>query len=371
MEYIIVFAIIAGLSFALISKAKHSYHNRRLRDELKARESELDSRDQYIKQRDKAFKKDFCTGRHWLAEFVAEAEKAVDSSRERYLHTKSHPAHKAAEIVAQVKQEKRSATTQLKFVEYQLKSYEEYFPFLEDFREVILEERVPLGAKKNNIESLESADPALQHISREEWESLSETNRNQLALDRYMLRPKSNWEIGILYERYIGYLRENRGWRVVFHGAIKGYEDFGRDLICKKANSVEIIQAKCWSRTKTIHEKHIFQLYATCVHYGLEHPNLSITPIFSTTTGLSTAAKLVAETLGVSVEHIDLPKHWPIIKCNVNPSTGERIYHLPFDQQYDRTVIGAVAGECYVSTVEEAEALGFRRAFRYGGPFTS
>ncbi|HET6202929.1 MAG TPA: hypothetical protein VFI25_09025 [Planctomycetota bacterium] len=57
----------------------------------------------------------------------------------------------------------------------------------------------------------------------------------------------------------------------------------------------------------------------------------------------------------------------PMVKCNVNGSTKERIYHLPFDQQYDRTAIGTIPGECYVATVREAERLGFRRAWRFRG----
>ena len=43
----------------------------------------------------------------------------------------------------------------------------------------------------------------------------------------------------------------------------------------------------------------------------------------------------------------------------------EKIYHLPFDQQYDRIAIDAGKGECYTATVKEAEKLGFRRAFRH------
>ena len=46
---------------------------------------------------------------------------------------------------------------------------------------------------------------------------------------------------------------------------------------------------------------------------------------------------------------------------------GEKIYHLPFDQQYDRTLIKEEKNECYLETVKEAEALGFRRAFRWRG----
>jgi hypothetical protein len=45
---------------------------------------------------------------------------------------------------------------------------------------------------------------------------------------------------------------------------------------------------------------------------------------------------------------------------------GTKIYDLPFDQQYDRTLI-EYKDECYVETVAEAEKLGFRRAFRWRG----
>jgi hypothetical protein len=245
--------------------------------------------------------------------------------------------------------------------------YEEYFPFLEDFREVILEERIPLGSSLDSLRELKASDPVHRHLSREEYERLTELERNQLALDRYMERPKSDWEIGLLYERYLGSLWEAKGWRVVFHGAIKGYQDFGRDLICAKDAVVEIVQAKCWSRHKTIHEKHVFQLFATTLHYGLENPSQTVFPVFVTTTELSDTARVVASRLQVRVENVPLPSRWPMIKCNVNSGTGEKIYHLPFDQQYDRAVIGAVPGECYVATVADAVQRGFRRAHRYYG----
>lgn len=50
------------------------------------------------------------------------------------------------------------------------------------------------------------------------------------------------------------------------------------------------------------------------------------------------------------------------IKCNVNQ--GNKIYHLPFDQQYDRTQI-CKPGEFYAYTVKEAVTAGFRRAYRH------
>lgn len=53
---------------------------------------------------------------------------------------------------------------------------------------------------------------------------------------------------------------------------------------------------------------------------------------------------------------------------NVARASGERIYHLPFDQQYDTTVVEPDRGECFVATVAEAEQLGFRRAWRWHAP---
>jgi hypothetical protein len=56
---------------------------------------------------------------------------------------------------------------------------------------------------------------------------------------------------------------------------------------------------------------------------------------------------------------------YPRIKCNVARPAGERIYHLPFDQQYDATVIEPDRGEFYAWTTTDAEPKGFRRAWRW------
>ena len=75
----------------------------------------------------------------------------------------------------------------------------------------------------------------------------------QRALDEFKTRNLCNLEIGRLYERYIGYLREQDNWRVAFTGILGGYGDLGRDLVCIKDNQHQIIQAKCWSKKKEIH----------------------------------------------------------------------------------------------------------------------
>lgn len=51
------------------------------------------------------------------------------------------------------------------------------------------------------------------------------------------------------------------------------------------------------------------------------------------------------------------------IKGNIN-SKGERIYHMPGQQHYDRTVIDESKGERWFCSAAEAEAAGWRPAQR-------
>lgn len=86
--------------------------------------------------------------------------------------------------------------------------------------------------------------------------------------------------------------------------------------------------------------------------------------IFITSTTLSETARKFANILGIEVIENKEMSDFPRIKCNIN--MGNKIYHLPFDQQYDRTEI-TEPGEFYAYTVKEAEQHGFRRAFRHSG----
>ena len=100
----------------------------------------------------------------------------------------------------------------------------------------------------------------------------------------------------------------------------------------------------------------------------IKREKLKIKPVFTTTTELSETAQAVADDLEIRVDKIELDKNYPMIKCNINKVTSEKIYHLPIDQQYDKILIGDEQGECYVSTTMEAENKGFRRAWKYRGP---
>ena len=333
----------------------------------------MQDREAYLTRLRQEFEKGFLSGRTWLSQFVAEAESTLDDFRADRLGAQLQAAPKAAVELKKALAERREFKQRTKFLEYQLKSYKEYFPFLEDYEDLILDEGISFSATSNNLEALEKADPVLQYVERNDYEKFSPRERNQLAFDRYVNRSHSASEIGRIYERFLGYLYERDGWRVDYVGIIEGYEDLGRDLICHKGNEILIIQAKCWSAEKTIREKHIFQLFGTAQLYLMndaqnELGRRKVSARFITTTELSPVARKAAEWLKIEVkEKFALDKAYPMIKCNINQATKEKIYHLPFDQQYDRTKIIPAMGEFYAGTVAEAEQNGFRRAFRYSG----
>ncbi len=322
-------------------------------------------------------------GRQWLANAFAEFVDTRNLDVECWLAVKPRPAAKAADQVADIRRRFRDAVKSMKLLEYQVSSYEEYFPFLVEYRDAIIDESVDL--RGDAAGTLERSDPALTegYLSKSEYDKLPTEEKYQFALDRYWGRNKSQREIGRVYERFVGHLYEQEGWRVAYHGIVKGYEDFGRDLICRRANDIHIVQCKCWAKDKTIHEKHIFQLFGTTVLFALQCDRDSarprqkemafldalesrVTPVFATTTKLSEDATAVAKHLDISIRSEPL-RRYPMIKCNVNPSTNEKIYHLPFDQQYDKIIVGDIKGEFYAETIAEAESAGFRRAFRWRG----
>jgi len=321
----------------------------------------------------------------WLAMAYNDYIELRDEEISQYLEEKEYPALKAAEAVRIANSGKRRVEKEYRIAKYILKYYEDLFPWLMEFRGEDLDDliRQTLENKERKIIFDEEVDdPAKKWLTQAEYENLSTVEKYQLALDRYRQKRKGRWQIGRDYERYVGYLYEKEGYRVYYQGIVEGLEDLGRDLICTKGKLTEIVQCKCWSQKKLIHEKHINQLFGTTVMYWIKthsgkgvqlelFPKImhsgDIKPCFITSTILSPAAKEFATALGVKIRENYPLSSYPSIKCNVSRKNGERIYHLPFDQQYDKTIIEHERNECYVETVAEAEALGFRRAFKWRG----
>jgi hypothetical protein len=299
-------------------------------------------------------------------EAISKYEEYRDDELSDHLATKKHPARKAAETVKEESKKRREAEYKWRTTNALLEYYESIAPFLLDFKDEIIETEDDAKVLSDYTER-EKADPTTNYLTKQEYRKLSKTERNQMALDRFWQRPKSKRLIGRLYERYVGYLYEEQGYKVDYYGIYKGYEDLGRDLLCRKGKELIIIQCKNWSQFKTIYEKHIFQFFGTVFQYKDSNPGKKVKGIFYTTTQLSDLARRFAEELGIElVENHVFDQSYPCIKCNINPSTKEKIYHLPFDQMYDKTKVDK-KGEFYCQTVKEAESKGFRRAFRWRG----
>lgn len=327
---------------------------------------------QFIKDFLDAKIKDYPTVACVLADYMT----AYDEKTAAYLAHKKRPAKTASEEVRKIRAEKKKLIAKCKALQWEMDYLKKLFPTIEEIEEDPISEE----SQYKNPE-YQHDDKAGLWLTPQEYASLPTIEKYQRALDRYMRRHKSKREIGLEYERYIGYLYEQENYHVEYHGIEKGLDDLGRDLICKKNGITEIVQCKCWSSHKQIHENHINQLYGTTIMYQLQSidntlhyddkelafkmEQENVYPVFVTTTTLSDTAQLFAKSLHITVKVIPMGKY-PVIKCNIGRN-GEKIYHLPFDQQYNRCIIDPKKGEKYVSTVAEAEKLGFRRAKRWRG----
>jgi len=301
-----------------------------------------------------------------LLKAIDHYEALRDNKVEHYLISKPYPSLKGSQVVKEESQRRRKAEYETKRAQALVEYYESIAPFLLDFKDEIIDSVD--DEKYRDYDEEERLDPATLYLAKEEFRALPSVERNQKALDRFWARPKSKWMLGKLYERYVGYLYESDGYSVEYEGIIKGYEDLGRDLICQKGNDLVVIQCKNWAQFKTIHEKHIFQFFGTVFQYRDQNPGKKVRAIFYTTTKLSDLARRFSQELGIELkENFKFERAYPSIKCNISQTNGTRIYHLPFDQQYDTCKIEKEKGEFYCSTVREAEDNGFRRAFRYRG----
>ena len=275
---------------------------------------------------------------------------------------------KKAKSLLQIRKEVKEQLEDAQVSYYQLKYLLELFPSLQDI----------LDAEYKDIEfdlkdfDYNENDPVRFFMSSEEWQKLSESERNQLALDRYVAsHSKNNWQIGRDYELYIGQKYLADGFDVDFTGSYMGLEDMGRDLICKKGDTTLIVQCKYWSKDKTIHENHINQLFGTMTTYCIEN-NISskkVKGVFITNTKLSDTAKKFAELLKIEIIQDRKMEDFPRIKCNIGvDENGNKthIYHLPMDLSYDVAKI-VKPGEFFARTVKEAERAGFRRSFKWHG----
>lgn len=233
---------------------------------------------------------------------------------------------------------------------------------------IINQEVIKKPLEKNSIESIKPEPKSTKkYDNKNKSEVFTETERSQKELDRYVNANHSKEDIGLFYERYIGYIFESKGWHIIYHDAKKGKEDEGIDLICIRNDRVRLVQCKYWSQNKTLFENSIFQLYGTW-QFRVKRNDFApkiLDAYLITSTVLSEFAKNSAETLDINIkQNFKLNKNYPKIKCTTTKE-GEKIYHLPTDQQYDNIGINKDSRRFYVHTVADAVAQGHRRAYRH------
>lgn len=304
------------------------------------------------------------------ASMAADVEMAVFKDSEKYLRNKRRPAPVAADEVRSMRLRLNSVLSKSNEIKYKYEFILNSFPEIQHY---VDDDQDLMAAASNSYKDLEeNRDRRRDYLSKEEYARLSESERSQLALDRYLNGKKTAWQIGRDYEMGCAFQLKSQGYHVEMHGIKYGVEDLGRDLIAHMGygglfgKEILVIQCKNWNKDRTIRENVIMQLYGSATAYAIEYKrelNIDIRPVLMipSYTQLSDTAICFAKKLKIEImryDNIDYPR----IKCNVNH--GEKIYHLPFDQLYDRTEIKN-PGERYAYTVKEAESHGFRRAQRH------
>jgi hypothetical protein len=385
-----VLAAIVGLIVILYSLVKIIEKVAEVRrtklDDLAAREENLLAEKNLLDEAQRQLDKDRqsvtvlaqqkSNGFPWLAEAYSEYFLLQQVKEAERFASKRHPAVKSAERVKEIARDRRVVEQKLRVAQGIMEYWRDLFPFLDECLGDDVDEELLRKILSKNIEAPfrdvpdVGVDPVrliLNKLPEVEYRKLSSAERNQRALNWWLGKSKSRWEIGREYEKYIGQMHEAQGYVVYYQGILEGYEDLGRDLIAKRGKKTLVIQCKCWSTHKTIHEKHINQLFGTMIKYRIDNPGERVQGLLCTSTKVSEKGREFATHLKVALKE-DFPlQDYPRIKCNVSKLKGEKIYHLPFDQMYDRTVIEPELGECYVWTVQEAENLGFRRAWKWHG----
>lgn len=301
------------------------------------------------------------------ASMYADYKELEINAIETYLMTKKNPIKagcSTAEELKKLKQSKREDVARYKEMLYKWEYLMNVFPELEDY--VDDDELTSTVADYENLEDLQNDyDRAKLYVSKEEYEGMSVNARNQLALDRWWKQPCGVEEAGKRYELYCGYCFEKKGYKVEYHGIKEGKNDLGIDLIATKDGKTLIIQCKRRRQEGKIHHNTVCQLFGSTVWYA-DRKKLKlfedVTPVLMTSGKLDETAEKMAKVLSIEVCHKPMGIY-PIIKCNIN--NGNKIYHLPFDQQYNNTIIEPEKGEFYALTVEEATKAEFRRAFRH------
>lgn len=187
----------------------------------------------------------------------------------------------------------------------------------------------------------------------------------------YQLNQVNNWtklyfsnhhhskkEVGKMYERYVGYLKEQMGYLVEYHGIHFKHKDSGIDLICRKNKEILLVQCKRLSQWKEIHEDILNKLRGSLEEFKAKNQEADVTAEVCSTAKFADDALTVANIHNIKTSIIAFDGEYPSLKCNVSHN-GVKHFFPPYHPFYDKITIDSKLGECYCRTAEEAYKLGF------------
>ncbi len=308
-----------------------------------------------------ALKDGFLNGRQWLATAWVELVSHQDDQALHPLSLNTESPADRDDLIAELRCQRYQLLSSNRRMEYQLASYEEYFPFLADFRNTILNEDVRL--KTLGYAALQDIEPALAigYLSEQEYLSRPIAEVMQIALKRYLSKSMSRFEQSRHYERFIRYLFENDGWKVSLLSHIDGFEEFGRDLFCCQGDQACLVVSEYHSESQVVRENSMLRLYRSLIQMKLARPELNITLYMFSHSTPNDDTRVIAEELDINLKHQSL-KRFPMVKCQKDPISQQDLYHLPFDPQYDDLEMSVDRDSCYLPGTLRAVESGFIRS---------
>lgn len=364
MAHYVINAIIIAMAWCII--AKKNAQIRELNEKAAQAEKQKEELERIMEEYNKLkeFKKQYDEGAGkllqsnltaipWLSAMMADYltyDMEMEAMRARALIPSPESTLKV-NTIREIRKDAEDRIAQAKAAIYQLEYLKKLYPQLEEI----------IGTDYNDLDfssKMPEIDVPRQLLTKEEWDSLDEKGRNQLALERFCaLRKCNNYQAGRDYLSGVVYEFEKRGCKAELIG-----NQLDNTIIAHLDGNTIVAQCKYCADDKPVHENHIFALHRAIT----ENNNADATAVFVTNGRISDKAREMAEHFDIKLIENHEYTEFPRIKCVIDIDEKKYGYHLPFDYWYDDVKLEN-EGEFYAFTVAEAESKGFRRAYKWHG----